>query len=98
MDEHYYKNLAQILSRRIGERHYFNGSVELETESCHTLLRASLVIYREPALDPSGPANRSRISDIVPVWWDFEARGPMGIVPNDFSWREFRPYLMGAVR
>lgn len=97
MDEHYYKNLAQNLADRIKDRHYFNGSVESDIEECHVVLRASLIIYREPALDPSGPDNTSRIKDIVPVWWDFEALDPSGPTPNDFSWSEFRPYLLGAV-
>ena len=97
MDEQYYKNLAQLLAERIEERHYFNGSVEMEADEYHILLRTSLIIYRQPLRDPSGPGNTSHITDIIPVWWDCETTGPYGIVTNDFSWSEFRPYLLGAV-
>lgn len=97
MNESCYKNLAQLLVSRIGHRHYFNGTVECEWGAGSGLLKATLIIYREPLLDPADRTGTStRISDIVPVWWEFEAYGEESQVNDDFSWSEFRPYLLGA--
>lgn len=97
MKETHYKNLAQLLVERIGDRHYFNGTVECEWKNASGLLKATLIIYREPLLDPADSTGAAtRITDIVPVWWEFETYGEESPVPGDFSWGEFRPYLSGA--
>ena len=87
-----YKNLAQILITAIGERDYYNGTAELETEEFCSLLSASLIIYSEPLLDPADHA-RTRITKIVPVWWEYRTWDERGETENDFSWQELKKYL-----
>lgn len=97
MDIQYYKNLARILISRIGERHYFNGTAEAEGDGFCGLLRITAIIYREQLHDPADrTGSMTRITNIVPVWWEFSSYGPEGVIPNDFSWSEFLPYLSAA--
>ena len=97
MNESSYKNLAQLLVARIGDRHYFNGTVECEWENGSGLLKTTLIIYREPLLDPTDrTGTATRIKDIVPVWWEFETFDEDSPANDDFNWSEFRPYLLGA--
>ncbi len=98
MENTYYNKLAHRLIELIGERHYFNGTAEIETEEFCGILTATLIIYRNPLLDPadiSGTA--THITDIIPVWWKFDTYGPGGPCPNDFSWSEFHPFLIAAL-
>lgn len=97
MKETYYKNLAQLLVSRIGDRHYYNGTARIEDEEITGELKSTLIIYRELLLDPTDMSHAvNRITDIVPVWWEFSAYNTEGSIPNDFSWSEFRPYLLAA--
>lgn len=89
-----YNNLAQILLSRIGESNYFNGSVEVEDDDRVITLKATLIIYREPSLDPADKTEtHTHISDIVPVWWESFSTCGAERTANEFSWREFRAYL-----
>ncbi len=97
MDELYYKDLARLLVSRIGDRHYFNGTVECGCGDSGGVLKTALIIYRAPLLDPADKTGAATgITDIVPVWWEFSACDAEGPVRDDFSWSEFRPYLLGA--
>lgn len=98
MNETIYTRFAERLLAEIGDGCYFNDSIEMDVEELHCLLRATLIVYREPRRDPDDPAqSRTTITDIVPVWWEFHTTQADGPVPNDFSWRELREYLLYGV-
>lgn len=92
--ENDYKNLARILLDAIGEANYYNGSLDYDTPESRSELRITAMIYREPLLDPDDPTRtRERITEIVPVWWEYRTFAPEGEVPNDFGWRELKEHL-----
>ena len=67
----------------IGERNYFNGTVECAHEAFTSRLTTTLIIYRDRTL-PDRP-----ITSIVPIWWEmhtFDADGNQQF--NDFSLKE----------
>lgn len=97
MDELPYKNLAQLLISRIGERHYFNGTVSCDIEEKILTLKTSLIIYRQPLAGPDSRLSANRITDIVPVWWEFKQTDSEGNISDEFSWSEFRPFLLCAL-
>ena len=55
-------------------------------------LTASLVLYRSDDRWPEGC--RRRLTDVVPVWWEFHTVTADGEMPNDFSFAELRPCLL----
>lgn len=98
VNENTYKNLARELVSKIGGSHYFNGRIELEEEGMSSVLKTTLIVFRDPLSDDTcAPGNVNRITDIIPVWWEFEAVTEEGLIISDFSWMEFRPYLLLAV-
>ena len=95
VNENTYRQLARLLLEAIGTGGYFNGRVEYDTEEFYSTLHATLIVYREPLGDPADPTHSAtRIRDIVPVWWEYEVTQECGPVLNDFSWHEFRDYLL----
>ena len=95
INESIYQALAQQLLKEIGSGNYFNGRIEYDTEEFYATLRTTLIVYREPLDDPADTSrSATRITEIVPVWWEFDTVQAVGSVPNDFSWREFREYLL----
>lgn len=90
-----YAVIAAKLLGSIGSADYYNGTVEHEFGEYNTVLRTTLIIYREPLLDPAD-ASRSatRITDIVPVWWEFHLYGPGGELLTDFCWHTLRDFLL----
>jgi hypothetical protein len=55
-------------------------------------LTLTAIIYRRNETLPEGV--RRPVSDVVPVWWEFHTVSEQGDVPNDFSFAEFKPYLI----
>lgn len=87
-----YRETACRLLTAIGGSEYFNGCVEVECEVFRGALRCTLLVYREEVADHD--ATWSRITDIIPVWWEFESVGEYGSSLNDFSWSALREYLI----
>ena len=91
ISENVYRETADRLLAAIGESAYYNGAVTHEETEFLATLRCTLVIYREEVDDPSG--RFSRVTKMIPVWWEFETTGESGPVRNDFSWRELKSWL-----
>jgi hypothetical protein len=87
-----YEAIAHNLHAEIGERAYFNGKVEIENEEFYAMLTLTAIVYRRAEKLPEGEF--SRISDIVPVWWEFATVQECGEVLNDFSFAELKPYVI----
>ena len=79
-----YARIASQLALRICATDYFNGRIEDQTEEAASTLTATLIVYR----------SAEGVIDIVPVWWEFSMHQPAGEVLTDFSWKEFKAYLM----
>lgn len=87
-----YDEIAILLREAFGAGGYYSGSVECAVGEIQCRLTASLVLYRGSDEWPEG--RRERLTDVVPVWWEFHALTPDGEVPNDFSFAELRPSLL----
>ncbi|MCC8036184.1 MAG: hypothetical protein LIO77_09690 [Rikenellaceae bacterium] len=86
-----YKNLALILTERIGEDEFFNGSVRWEGDGVGVTLRTTLLVYRtEGSPDKGRPGF---IKKIVPVWWECEPVENGKPAASGFSWEEFKNFL-----
>ena len=86
-----YREVATEIIERVGHRGYYSGTFDMAWGSveCHVVLSA--VIYRSEEQYPEGVV--SRVSDVVPVWWEFHTfRGGEEII-NNFSFNEMREYL-----
>lgn len=95
INDNIYRQLAQLVLEAIGNNDYFNGTIEYDTDEFYSTLYVTLIIYREPLDDPTDMThNATRIRDIVPIWWEYKVIQANGPVMNDFSWREFRDYLL----
>lgn len=86
-----YRLLAQRLLEQLSQTTYFNGSIEVDTDEIYTTLRVSVIVYRRAYEEPTGVIEK--ITDIVPVWWEYITTDAHGEQANDFSWREFMEYL-----
>jgi hypothetical protein len=87
-----YCEIARNLRATIGEGNYFNGKVEITGEEFYATLTLSAIVYRRTEELPEGDV--SRISNIVPVWWEFSTVQECGEVSNDFSFAELKPYVI----
>lgn len=95
INDNNYTAIAEKLLAAIGEGEYYNGTVDYDNGSFTAALRTTLIIYREPLLDPADPSRAAtRITDIVPVWWEFHTYGESGEAPNDFSWGELKEFMI----
>lgn len=86
-----YREVASGLMRSIEASDFFNGTIEHDTQEYYSSLTCTLIISRErnKRIDGTG----ERITDIIPVWWEFSIYFPDGEALNDFSWSELREYL-----
>lgn len=90
-----YAAIADKLLAAIGAGEFYNGTVDYDGGSFTAALRTTLLIYREPTLDPADPSrSATRITGIVPVWWEFHTCGESGETPNDFSWNEIKEFIL----
>lgn len=95
IDDSVYGAVAERLLAAIGNSEFYNGTVEYDGEGFCSELRTTLIVYREPLLDPADPSQAARrITDIVPVWWEYHLHGPSGERATDFSWRELKRRLL----
>jgi hypothetical protein len=87
-----YEDIARNLRAEMGEGSYFNGKVEVDTEEFYATLTLTAIVYRRAEELPEGSV--SRIADVVPVWWEFSTVQECGEVLNNFSFAEFKPYII----
>ena len=73
-----YDEIAIRLREAFGGGGFYSGSVECAVG--------------ETLCWPEGC--RRRLTDVVPVWWEFHTVTADGEVPNDFSFAELRPSLL----
>ncbi len=83
-----YEEVVSRLKEAIGGGSYFSGSILFEWEGIECRLTATLIVYRRQERYPEG--DRERLSDLVPVWWEFHTTGPGGEFLNDFTFSEVR--------
>ena len=95
IDDSIYGVIADKLLGAIGDSDFFNGTVECDTAEYCSELRTTLIIYREPMLDPADESRAAaRITAIVPVWWEFHLHESCGERLTDFSWSELKRHLL----
>ncbi len=92
LNECTYKNLARILTDRIGKDEFFNGSVFYGAGGVELTLRTTLLIYRCKHGRSQYPVS------IVPVWYECEVRENGRVISNEFSWQEFKKFLPSGGR
>lgn len=83
-----YREVTARLEAAIGDKGYFSGRIEGETDEVAWRLTVSVMVYRKRVSLPEG--GEERIADAVPVWWEFHTTVPEGEVLNDFSFAEVR--------
>ena len=88
-----YDEVARLLEEAIGEAGYYNGSVMVKRPAFEGTLTATLIVYRTGVrLAGEGVPP---ISDVVPVWWEFETVNTEGDeVLNDFAFQPLRRALL----
>ena len=87
-----YDEIAIRLREAFGDGGYYSGSVECAVGEIVCRLTASLILYRRRDEWPEG--RRFRLTDVVPVWWEFHIVTTEGEVPNDFSFTDLKPFLL----
>ncbi len=90
ISEKMYEEIAALLLAEIGDKDYFNGTVEYDTEEFYSSLTCSLIVCREP--------ESLGILSILPVWWDYDIALCDGVQLNDFSWLELDRYLAKRIK
>ena len=77
-----YDEIAIRLREAFGGGGFYSGSVEC-------------AVGETLCSDDRWPEGcRRRLTDVVPVWWEFHTVTADGEVPNDFSFAELRPSLL----
>lgn len=87
-----YDEIALRLREAFGDTGYFSGNVECTAEETACRLTASLVLYRRRDEWPEG--SQLRLTDAVPVWWEFHTVTAGVEESNDFTFTELRPRLL----
>ncbi len=87
-----YQEIASELLERIGYKDYIDINFKVETETWIGYFHASLILYRNEDSYPEGDFNK--LSDVVPVWWEFHTVGDDGEVLNDFQFSELKKHLI----
>lgn len=96
IDRQTYMAVASKLVEAVGESGFFSGSVSVDTPEFYSTLTVSVIVYSEAVGTPEGVCER--ISDMVPVWWEFTTVLPeAGEILNDFSFGELRRFIPEVV-
>lgn len=70
----------------IGEKSYFSGRVEVEYQGVECTLLTSVIVYRQEVSMPEGDFRK--VSELVPVWWEFHTVTENGEELNDFDFSQ----------
>ena len=85
INDRMYEKIADLLLRRIEETHFFNGTIEYDTDEFYSSLVCTLIVCRDQ--------ENGRILSVLPVWWDFCLFQAEGEQTTDFSWNELNRFL-----
>ena len=85
INDRMYEKIADLLVRRIEEPHFFNGTIEYDTDEFYSSLVCTLIVCRDQ--------ENGRILSVLPVWWDFSLFQAEGEQTTDFSWNELNRFL-----
>ena len=80
-----YEKISDLLLRRIEETHFFNGTIEYDTDEVYSSLVSTLIVSRDQ--------ENGRILSVLPGWWDFSLFQAEGEQTTDFSWNELNRFL-----
>lgn len=86
-----YHEAAARLSDAIDGENYFSGSLAFRFGDMDCRLTTSVIVYRCRVSQPEG--GQHRITDLVPVWWEFHTADAGGEMLNDFDFSEMKRYV-----
>ena len=87
INDRMYEKIADLLLRRIEETHFFNGTIEYDTDENSTRR------WSAHADASAADQENGRILSVLPVWWDFCLFQAEGEQTTDFSWNELNRFL-----
>lgn len=84
-----YAQVATSLRDAIGDGYYYNGTFDLDCAKFYSTFTGTVIVYRDSDIIPEG--RRDVITDLIPVWWEFETVIPeVGSVLNDFNFTDLK--------
>lgn len=87
ISENIYHEIAKALVDRIGDKDFFNGTVEYDAQEYYSALICTVIVCRDP--DDS-----EKILSLLPVWWDYRLNMASGEEATDFCWTELDRHIM----
>ena len=81
-----YLDLADKLFEQIASKEFFSGAISLDFGAVECRLVATLIVERQ--MRPDVEFSFPRITNLVPIWWEFHTTIDGGEVLNDFSFRD----------
>lgn len=88
-----YETFAQLLAFNLLNKDYLADSISVVEGDMELTLSFSVVAHYSKSMDEE-TYGREILSDINPVWWDFEAaEGGMKFI-TDFSFDELKTYML----
>ena len=85
INDNYYKELASRVSDLLDEESFFSGSVEFPVQNIDCEFVATIIIYKERSIEREN--NGFIITDLVPVWWEFNTSQDCEELLNDFDFQ-----------
>lgn len=74
-----YNEITALLSEKIKETNFFNGTIECNGEDFYSELICTLIICR---------GDRNDAVSVLPVWWEYHLYTCDGEQLTDFDWNE----------
>lgn len=88
-----YSAVASKLLEQIDQKSdLLNISVCYQYKNFAAKLTCTVIIFRKSYIDKG--SKKLMIENIVPVWWDFSTHLDGNEEYNDFSWAEFKKFLI----
>ena len=88
-----YETFAQLLAFNLSKKDYLLDSISVVEGDMEFTLSFSVVAHYSKSMNEE-TYGREVLSDITPIWWDFEAaEGGMKFV-TDFSFDELKTYIL----
>lgn len=88
-----YLKLADFIVSNLRNKDYLKDSISVVDGDMEFTLSFTVIAYYSKSLDEE-TYGHDILSDIIPVWWNFEAvEGGMEVV-TDFSFDELKTYIL----
>lgn len=88
-----YLKLADFIVSNLRNKDYLKDSISVVDGDMEFTLSFTVIVYYSKSRDEE-TYGQDILSDIIPVWWDFEAvEGGMKFV-TDFSFDELKTYIL----